>query len=191
MQLDLYNISYLTFRLLPIILPSYFILSSIFAQDLKAFIYLAGLLFSTLFAVFLGNSFPNWFNLTSRGDTCNLITLNGASPTSQIPLSMVVYSYTFFYLFYVIMTYGLASQNIPTLVVFPILIVADFIWNISASCSTGWGIGASFIVGMSFGLVWALTIDRSKITKLQYFNGLSNRQYCIVPNNQTYKCEQS
>jgi len=189
-KLDLQNIAYLMFRLMPIILPSYFILSSIFAQDLKAFIYLAGLLFASVVAIFTSNWIPT-IAPDIKGISCNLIRLGETSPISNIPLSMVVYAYTFCYLLYVLIVHKLISQNIPTMVVFPLLIIADFYWNITNTCSTLWQLLAGALVGGGIGVLWAYMIDAGGIAKLQYFNGLSNRQYCTMPTSQTYKCDVS
>ena len=48
MNIDLIKIVYLFFRLAPIIIVSYFTLSSIFNNDLKGIVYLAGLLLTCM-----------------------------------------------------------------------------------------------------------------------------------------------
>jgi hypothetical protein len=204
MNLDLYNIFYLTFRLLPIILPSYFILSSIFSQDIKGLIYLAGLLIASVVAIGVGDSLreiggvKELFETGADGDNtklkCNLIALGGNSAVSQVPLSQAVFSYTFFYIIYIIGKHNdfkknnLWIQNIPTVVFLGLIVIADFIWNLTNSCRSFFSILVSFLVAGTWGILWAWMIDSSGAVQLQYFNGLSNRTYCTRPSTQTFKC---
>ena len=82
----------------------------------------------------------------------------------------------------------MALQNIPTLVIFPILILSDGIWNVKKECAVPISIIASFTVGGLVGIGWSAFIDSTKLTKLQYFNGLSNKETCSVSSKQRFKC---
>jgi hypothetical protein len=194
-ELNLNNVITLTFRLFPIILPSYFVLSSVFSQDIKGLIFLAGLLMTCFIVVLTGGSLANtsWLDtLVPKDVSCSQITLNGVSGgLSKIPLSTAVYSYSFFYLLYIIVTYKLASQNVPTILFFIGLIIADIGWNFSNHCSSSIGIFVSFGVAALCGISWAMLIDRSKAVNLQYYNGLSNKQTCSQPNKTSFKCTSS
>jgi hypothetical protein len=190
------------FRLLPIILPSFFILSSIFSQDIKGLIYLAGLLIACFITMLFGNAvfdfFPNlaytFDSIATDSIKCNLISLNGVKGISKVPLSQAVYSYTLWYLIYIIGAHNnfkknnLWVQNIPTIIFLGIIIIADIIWNFTNQCSSFAGIVISFLVAGSFGALWAWMIDSSGAVQLQYFNGLSNRTYCSRPSTQLFKC---
>jgi hypothetical protein len=195
-ELNVYNIVYLTFRLLPIILPTYFILSSIFSQDIKGIIYLAGLLMACMIALLFGKSFYDIFpnNTGTVSETCNLIALNGTSPISTVPLSQAVYAYTFFYIVFIIGKYNnfkknnLWFQNIPTIIFLIAIIIADIVWNLTNQCSPPSALLISFAIAGTFGALWAWIIDSSGSVQLQYFNGLSNRTYCSRPSSQTFKC---
>jgi hypothetical protein len=202
LELNLNNIVYLMFRLLPIILPSFFILSSIFSQDIKGLIYLAGLLIACFITMLFGNAvfdfFPNlaytFDSIATDSIKCNLISLNGVKGISKVPLSQAVYSYTLWYLIYIIGAHNnfkknnLWVQNIPTIIFLGIIIIADIIWNFTNQCSSFAGIVISFLVAGSFGALWAWMIDSSGAVQLQYFNGLSNRTYCSRPSTQLFKC---
>jgi hypothetical protein len=195
LELNLYNIIYLTFRLLPIILPSYFILSSIFSQDVKGFIYLAGLLIACFLTVLTSKSDLLGLNsLINKDEKCHLISLNGVSPVSKAPLSQAVYAFTLFYILFIIGTYSdrkknnLWIQNLPTILFLSCIVVADIVWNISNNCTSPIGILTSLFVGGGFGLVWAYIIISTGAVQLQYFNGLSNRTYCSRPSKQLFKC---
>lgn len=196
-EVNIKNIVYLLFRMMPIILPTFFILSSIFSQDIKGLIYLAGLLVSTILVIMVSKSFfdlfPNWAKDTTENVKCSLISLNGISPTTIVPLSQAVYAYTFGFIIFIILAYSnkknnLWFQNIPTILFLGGLVVADMIWNYTNECSSFAGILFSFVVAGTFGALWAWMIDKSGSVQLQYFNGLSNRTYCSRPSQQTFKC---
>jgi len=200
-DLNIYNIVYLTFRLLPIILPTYFILSSVFSQDIKGLIYLAGLLIACIITILFSKSIYENFpelklntNPNPNVDKCNLITLNGIGPISEVPLSQAVYAYTFWYIIFIIGKHNdfkknnLWLQNIPTIIFLTVIVIADLIWNFTNQCSSVVGLLISFFIAGIFGLLWAWIIDSSGAVKLQYFNGLSNRTYCSRPSKQVFKC---
>ena len=195
--LNIGSLLYISFRLAPFILVSYFTLSSLFNQDFKGLIYIAGLLITSFLAILIGNQFPNMFESVgySADNTyenmtkvCNLMTISKSGPLSNLPLSMVVFSYTFGYLLVPIVKYKLETQNIPTLVIFPIIILADMIWQILNSCSTTAGVLVGMIVSGLAGVGWSFFIDSTKVTSLQYFNGISNKESCSVPSKQYFKC---
>lgn len=196
-SLNLASIAYISFRLAPFILVSFFSISSILNQDLKGLMYICGLLLTTVLSIIAGNTFKNMFERNTESDNdeynnatrvCNLLTLSDNGPISNIPLSQVVFSYTFGYLVYIIQKYGLYSQNVPTLLFFPLLMAADFYWNSSKKCVTPFASLAAMLLGIAGGAGWAGLIDSLKITKLQYFSGLSNTGSCSAASKQTLKC---
>lgn len=184
-------ILYTAFRLAPFILVSFFSLSSILNQDLKGLIYLAGLLFASFLAIMIGNNdvFKNPSeNTTDNELICNVLTLTENGRLSNLPLSMVVFAYTFFYLVDIIAHYKLASQNIPTLIIFPLIIIGEFIWNRAYGCASLSGIIAAFGVGSVMGWAWSAMIRSTGVVQLQYFNGISNAAVCSRPSKQKFKC---
>jgi hypothetical protein len=196
-DLNIVSILYIAYRLAPFILVSFFSLSSIFNQDFKGLIYLSGLLMACFLCVVIGNSARSIFENEGSGtdelyenttQVCNLLTLSKTGPLSNLPLGQAVFAYTFGYLLYIIVKYKLVNQNIPTLVIFPILISADFAWNSYNRCAKPFSVLAALIIASLFGVGWSAFIDSTKLTKLQYFNGLSNKESCSVPSKQTFKC---
>jgi hypothetical protein len=190
-SLNINFILYTAFRLAPFILVSFFSLSSILNQDLKGIIYLAGLLFATFFAIMIGNTsyFRNMEQMKPENELiCNVLTLTDTGRLSNVPLSMVVFAYTFFYLVDIIAHYKLAEQNIPTLIIFPLLIIGEFMWNRMYSCVSLPGIVAAFGVGSLMGWAWSAIIRSTGVVQLQYFNGISNAAVCSRPSKQKFKC---
>jgi len=189
LYLNVENIIYLFFRLFPIILPTYFILSSVFSMDVKGVIYLAGLMFAVILAILSDGSIPS-VPANEQTYYCTTITLSNNQPISKnIPLSQVVYIYTFFYLVYIIWTYDLWIQNVITIILFGVLVLADIFWNIFVGkCNTVMGLFTAIIIGGGTGLLWAHLINESGSVNLQYFNGMSNRTVCMRPSQQYYQC---
>jgi len=187
-ELNIISILYISFRLAPFILVCFFSLSSILSQDFKGLIYLAGLLMTCFITILTGNLGSSDESDQSNG-ACNLITLSNNGPFSKLPLSQTVFGYTFFYLVYIIVKYKLVVQNIPTLVIFPILILSDFIWNAIHKCSSIISLFMALAIGSGCGVLWSYIIDYTQMVNLQYFNGLSNAEVCKRPTQGTFKCK--
>jgi hypothetical protein len=189
------NISFLlytAFRLAPFILVSYFSLSSILNQDVKGIVYLAGLLFACFIASMFGSIeyFKNKIDNTSDNEMiCNVLTLTDSGRFSNLPLSMVTFTYTFFFLVYIIIDKKIAVQNIPTLIIFPLIIIAEFAWNNFYGCSSMAGIVCAGIIGGFFGFAWSAIIRNSGAVNLQYFNGISNSNVCTRSSTQKFSCK--
>ena len=181
------SLLYTTFRLAPFILVSFFSVSSIFNQDLKGLVYLAGLLFACFFTFMAGKT--SMVDSSSEGSLpCSVLTLTGNRPISSIPLSIIVFTYTFAYLLYVIVKYKLAIHNIPTLIFFPVLILLDIFWNNTYRCSAPGNLIIGIFIGGCVGGAWAAMIDSLKLTKMQYMLGISNKETCSV-SKQKFRCK--
>lgn len=191
-MLNLTNIFYTAYRLFPFILVSFFTLSSLLNQDLKGIIYLAGLLIACFLSSVVGNSDVFDTTLNTTGDDyskiCNALVLGEKSPFSKLPLSMTVFSYTFFYLIFVIAKYKLANQNVMSIILFIVLIIADWVWNTTFKCNSHERLFAALIIGCGVGLAWGAIIDSTKQVELQYFNGISNKNVCKVSAKQKFRC---
>jgi hypothetical protein len=189
-ELNLTNIFYTAYRLSPFILVSFFTLSSILNQDIKGIIYLAGLLIACFASVIIGkiNVFKINTNNSQLITICNSLNLTNGEPFSNLPLSMTVFTYTFGYLLYIIGLYGLAGDNIMTIIFFSIIIVADWTWNIFFSCNTHTRLIGAFLVGSAIGISWSAIIASTNQVSLQYFNGISNKEVCSLNKDVKFKC---
>jgi len=189
MELNIIGLLYLFFRLAPFVIVCFFALSSLFNQDIKGLIYLVGLLLACFFTVLLGNTLNDAYTIGENPEpVCNLITIGSDGSFSKIPLGISILSYTLIYLVYVIAKYHLEMSNLPTLILFPLLILADLIWNIKNSCYKPYGIILSIIVGGSIGAIWASIIDSIQKPNLFFLNTGSDRSTCSRPSAQLFKC---
>lgn len=199
MDTNIFSILYLSYRLSPFILVCFFALSSIINQDFKGLVYLCGLLLITSFSIVIGNFLKtsSWLKRISYSQdpknenatqTCSLLNLIKGDSLSFLPLGQIVFSYTFAYLMTIIYKYNLVYQNIPIILLFPLIIIYDIFWNIQNGCVNGPLMIVTLIVGLLGGVFWALIIDNLKISKLQYYSGLSNNAVCSLPSSQTFRC---
>jgi len=189
MDLNIVSFTYLFLRLAPFVLVCFFSLSSIFNQDFKGLVYLAGLLFSCFITIFVGNVIPlPTANEGDRPEICNMISLGGSGDISNLPLGQAVFGFTFAYLLFTMITYNFISQNLPTLIFFPILITFDILWNVRNSCYSIWQLIASLTIAGLFGWFWAYLIDSTNSTSLQYFAGVNNKEVCSAPTSTTFQC---
>jgi len=184
--LNIITLSYLFFRLAPFIIVCYFSLSSIFNQDIKGLIYLGGLMIACVFGVILGNLFGSIPE--DAGAVCNMITIGNNGSFSKIPLGIVMLSYTFFYLLYIMITYNVQNNNIPTIVLFSMLIAGDIVWNFANKCYNPIGILGSLLIGGLFGYIWGIVIDSIGKPNLLYLNVGNDKTVCSRPSSQLYKC---
>lgn len=190
MELSITSLLYLFFRISPFILVSYFSLSSVFNQDIKGLIYLAGLLIACFLSVLFGNLLGDQFSIDSNNinPVCNLITIGSMGSFSNIPLGTVMLTYTLIYLVYVIVKYNIVMYNLPTLILLPMLISGDVVWNLKHGCYGFVSLLAAIIIGGGIGAFWAYVIDSIQKPDLFYLNVGGDQTVCRRPSKQLYKC---
>lgn len=191
MELNIIAFSYLFLRLAPFILVCFFTLTSIFNQDFKGIVYIAGLLLSCFITIVIGNGLSEFIPIVSASDKpeiCNMITVGSSGDISKLPLGQSVISFTFGYLLYTIVEQKIVKQNISTIVFFPILLLFDMIWNAKNGCYSIWQLIYSLILGGLSGVLWSFIIASTNSPALRYFSGLNNNEICSVPSQQTFKC---
>lgn len=187
--LNLPALMYVGFRLAPFILVSFFVLSSLFNSDLKGIIFLGMLLVNCFVTVILGNMLPTDSNNENTYGVCNGLSLTQAGPLSRnLPLNINIFAFTFAYLAQIIQKYDLIKQNIPTVIVFSIIILYQWYWAVSNNCNSALYTFMSLALGFGFGWLFSFAVDEMKIVQLQTFNGLANQQVCTRPSNQIFQC---
>jgi hypothetical protein len=201
----------------PFIIVSFFVLQSVLNVDIKGIIYLAGLLMVCTIVTFMNglvNSFAD--NQTDVDNPlpnpkCSIITLGEAGGyLSKIPLSLTVYSFTFFYLLIFVMntassnpkgvldTKSMTSnsissvlqQNLFLFIIFPALILMESLWLLMHNCVQNILIrgGIAILMGAIGGILWALIITSVGNPSLQYMSK-SGVDVCNRPSKSLYKCK--
>ena len=218
MGINIGNVSYLAFRMAPFIIVSFFVLQSILNVDIKGIIYLSGLLMICTIITYMNGIVNSIIDTTDTDNPlpnpkCSIITLGEAGGyLSKIPLSLTVYSFTFFYLLIFIMntastnTKGVLDpkslssksintvlqQNAPIFIIFPLLIILESIWLLTYNCVQNILIrgGIAIFLGSIWGTIWALIISSSGNPNLQYLSK-SGVDVCNRPSKSLYKCKKN
>lgn len=177
---------YLFFRLSPFILVCFFVLGSVINSELKGFVYLIGLVFACSMTPLFGGARND--DQSSKPLICHSFSINGIYDNAN-PMSLAVFSYTFFYLVFPIGKYKLAIHNIPTLIMFPLLILGEVLWILSYDCYPVINCAVAIIVAGGIGAGWAAIIDKVKLRGLQYFNVGTNAEVCTKPSKQRFRCK--
>lgn len=191
MELNFQVFLYLFLRLSPFILACFFTLASIFNQDYKGVLYLAGLVLSSVLVIMASyfpiiNSIPH---PEAPPEICKLFTMGQTDDISALPLGQSMLTFTFGYLLYPMMKNDLVKSNLPTMIFFPLLIAFDFWWNAQNSCYTWMQLLASAGLGGGIGTLWAYIVSNGGINNDNiYFTSLSDKQTCSKPTKSTFKC---
>lgn len=201
MGLDISNIFYLGFRLGPFLVVSYFLFQSILNWELRGIIYLCGLLFAALLAYLCNGPLNSLFpadvtHVFAQNAKCNVISLgeNGRL-LSQIPLSVCTYIYTYAYLLTFLLSAQSASaalvQNLPTVVLFPVLCALEIFWIVANDCvpQPMFSILAAVLISAAVGLLWALVVLALKNDRLTYLNDSYLGQKCSRNTKSLFKCK--
>ena len=188
MEANLFTFSYLFFRLSPFIVASFFSLSSVFNSNFKGIVYLVGLLFSCFVVFVSGQLFENYLiNPTKLSTVCTFLAYNDSAYLSQLPFSLSVFGFTFFYLLYNIRLNNYVNNNIPTLTIFPMLILTDIWWNVTNNCFSIYSCILALIVSGAIGTFWSWLIQKY-IPSMSFFNAPGS-QVCTKPSTVSYKCD--
>jgi hypothetical protein len=171
---------------------SYFALNSIFNWSPRGAIYLIGLLLLSGLTIALSILLPD--NTSDEPDkTCNIITLSGdiSQPTSNVPLNMVVYTYTLSYMITSTLLYvnqvGLpfSPNNSGTIILFCLLIIGEAI-KMNMHCFNFIQLSAAMTIGIVGGILWGKFIFSLASPDLSFFS--TSTDICTVQNNHKYQC---
>lgn len=180
------NIFRLFSAISPLLIGFFLVLSSLFNQDLKGLIYLAGVLIASFINIFLMNLVGSERDMNSESYTCDLFDISNGKYNSPAPTSLFI-AFTIAYLL-LPMKY---NNNINYVVIVCLLglFSLDAVTKIGKKCTTGPGTFLGGLVGLVMGSIWYTIFHYSELDSLLYFDGLSsNRVLCSRPSKQTFKC---
>jgi hypothetical protein len=124
-------------RLSPLIIISFFTLSTCFNGLANGVVFLIGAMIVcgliTGGGIGLANSVPS--NFISKNQMCYIVNLTGKERyLSLFPINLSLLCYTFIYLLYPIATYDLVPSYLGIVIMFPILILAEVGWLLKNEC---------------------------------------------------------
>ena len=188
MKGDIGSIIYLFFRLAPFIILIFFAINFFYKYDILIIFYFIGIILASIITIFCGKFFTSLITTVSTNKSCSLFDLTVNGPISVLPLSQLVLSFTFFYIGYILLKYGLLKENLPILILLQILIIGDIFLNTFSKCNNIGATSVSLLLGTGLGIFWAYIIDSTSKKDLSKFIQLNrNNENCKIINNK-YTC---
>ena len=170
----------------PLLLGFFLVMSSLFNQNLKGLVYLAGVLIATVINIFFMNL------IGSKKDenaalSCDFISLPFMTQfNSPAPTSLFI-AFTMAYLI-LPMSYN-NQMNYVILASLLCLFLLDSITRITKKCTTYGGSILGGLIGFMLGSIWYTIFHISGYDSLLYFDELrSNKVVCSRPAKQSFKC---
>jgi hypothetical protein len=184
MNLDIGSIAYLFFRLSSYIIVLFLLLSSLLNQELKGVIYLIGLVLS----IGLLNAIPGATTAGNSNAICNIVSIQGSS--TQIPLHLHMLSFTFVYLTAAIARHKVFDKNIPTMILFPMLVLGEIAWSHTNQCLSNWQLLMGSFVGGLAGYAWDRVVHAMGNPSLEYMGGITSAmESCSMPSKYNFRCK--
>jgi hypothetical protein len=186
-DLTITNVFQFISALAPLLLTFFMVMISIFNQDLKGLVYLAGILIVSVINVFLLNVIKNKRDENSAS-SCNIFNLPFNMTEYNVPsLNSVLIAFTFAYLL-LPMIFS-KQMNYSIIVALLSIFVIDSISKIMNKCTTAGGVILGLLTGALFGSLWYTLFHSTGYNSLLYFDEVvSNKVYCSRPKKQTFKC---
>ena len=189
MRLSLNNILKFTGYITPFLLTFYLVMTSIINTDIKAIIYLAGVLIT----LFLNkNIFMNLFKSPALPDASPSCTLFSSGPEviqyNSPAFNSVFMGFTMIYL--ILPMINLDTPNVPVILFLLLLFFLDSITKLTDKCTTISGVVLGVLIGGLFGALWFTLLDSLGYKELLYFSETTSRgAVCSRPSKQKFKCK--
>ena len=168
----------------PSVLVGFFLILSIFNQNLKGIAYLIGICVLSVISSMIGGMYDA-LSYDPRDPKCAGYGLFFSS--NGLPYGTLIYVFSFFYLLMPMLTNGIV--NMPLLVSLILVTVLDALVNSKQGCSNSASIALSVVVASLAGTLWSTLIYSIK-PELTYHTDYisSNKLACSLPSKQKFKC---
>ena len=170
----------------PLLLGFFLVMSSLFNQNIKGLVYLAGVLMASVINIFL----MNLFEIKRDPDesyTCDIFSLNPYIPYNNPAPTSLFIAFTIAYLILPMIFNNQLNYIIITFLL--LLFIIDAFTKVQKKCTSGSGTLIGGLVGLLLGGTWYLLLHDSGYDSLLYFDELlSNKVACSRPSKQNFKC---
>lgn len=167
----------------PSVLIGFFVLLSIFNQNLKGLAYLVGICVLFTFT----NTFSSMFSAFKENKGSEMCGNHGLFSSGGFSYGTLIYVFSFFYLLLPMMINGII--NIPLLLSLILIAIVDGVVNIRHGCTTASFIVFSAILSLSIGTLWSLLIYNIKPDLAYHTDYITNNKLaCSLPSKQKFKC---
>jgi len=172
--------------LAPTLLVFFLFMSSLFNQNLKGLVYIAGVLIASIINIFFMNLIGSGRD-ENEAFSCNVFNITNISNfNSPYPSSLLI-AFTIAYLV-LPMKYN-NQMNYAVLAFLLCLLGIDVLTKVQNKCTTYAGSILGGLVGFLFGTIWYIIFHVTGYDSLLYFDELrSDNVVCSRPSKQTFKC---
>lgn len=166
---------------MPHVVVFFFILQSIFSQNLKVFFYLGGLLFMNIFITMIKHSFPR----LNGHSVCTIFNV-GLEFIDSPSNSISILAYTIVYLLFPMLLFN--AINIGPIVSLLLALAAVTVFQIQYQCISEMSAFAGICIGIVSGLMMSLFTASVNRDYLYFSEYISDKIACSVPDKQTFRC---
>lgn len=169
----------------PFIISTFLLLLSLYNLDIKALVFLGGvLIFSfigTLLKPLIGNE-----TITARN--CSVFNIPFANQQYDSPsLNSLFIAFTLMYMFMPMISNN--TVNYGMLITLLVLFFINGWYSVTSRCTTTLGAFLGGVLGLGFGVAWWALFHYTGHRELLYFEPVSsNNVVCNRPTRQTFKC---
>ena len=184
--LTLSNILQFISFIAPTLLVFFMFLTSLFNQNLKGLVYIAGLLMSSFGNIILMNIIGSERD-EEEAFSCSLFDIPFVTKYNSPYPSTLIIAFTIAYLV-MPMKYN-NNMNYPVLAFLLVLLFMDILTKVQNKCTTYPGSMLGALVGALLGLFWYGLFNATGYQSLLYFDELrSDNVMCSKPTKQTFRC---
>jgi hypothetical protein len=170
----------------PLLLGFFLLMTSLFNQNLKGLVYLAGILIAMIINVFAMNQIQSG-NEPDAAFSCNLFEIPFVSNYNSPSTTSLFIAFTIAYLV-LPMKYN-DQMNYSILATLMALLGIDMLTKVKNKCTSYGGTILGALLGFMLGALWYGLFHSAGYDSLLYFDELrSNKVLCSKPSKQTFKC---
>lgn len=170
----------------PLLLGFFLVMSSLFNQNIKGLVYLAGVLLASAINIFLMNLIGSERN-PDESYSCDIFSLNSTLPYNNPAPTSLFIAFTIAYL---VLPMVMNDQlNYVIIAFLGCLFILDAVTKVNKKCTSSSGTVLGGLTGLFLGSAWYMLLHESGNDSLLYFDELlSNKVACSRPSKQTFKC---
>ena len=195
--MNLVPLLYVGFRIIPFILVSFFVLSSILKTDVRGVIFLGLLLINCAIVIMFNSLAGDMFKADIKDSNkamCNALSVGNLNERmSNIPLNINIVAFTGAYLVYLIAKRLQVPTNIHSIVFFTVLLFSMIVWEVLNTCASLLGVFIALLFGISMGIGFCEMLDflafKYNIKGLHFFTNITNDDdVCKMTNEDLFEC---
>jgi hypothetical protein len=185
-ELTLSNVLQFFSFISPTLLIFFLFMASLFNQNLKGLVYIAGILLASIINIFFMNLIGSGRN-PEEAFSCSIFDIPHVSRFNSPYPSCLIIAFTVAYLI-LPMKYN-EQMNYPVLAFLLLILGIDIVTKVQNKCTTWAGSILGGLVGFLLGTIWYILFHVTGFDSLLYFDELrSDNVMCSQPSSQTFKC---